>query len=84
MAEIVERIRKDIRLFNESARTLDGLELDKIEKDIVELAKMYASDSEAWLKKGDHYTSFSSIAYAHGLLDAVLKMKGVYRYGLHK
>lgn len=36
---------------------------------------MYAQDSEAFLKKGDIYTSFASIAYAHGLLDSILKMK---------
>ena len=38
---------------------------------------MYASDSVAWLKKKDYYTSFSSISYAHGLLDAIRKNRGI-------
>ena len=32
---------------------------------------MYAKDSQSFLDKGDLYTSFASINYAHGLLDAV-------------
>ncbi|MCL5419701.1 MAG: DUF357 domain-containing protein [Candidatus Marsarchaeota archaeon] len=43
--------------------------------EIVSLAEMYASDSEAWLRKKDYYTSFCSIAYAHGLLDSILKLR---------
>ena len=58
-----------------------GLDLTGEERKVVELAEMYAKDSDAWLKKNDLYTSFSSIAYAHGLIDAVLKIKGAYDEG---
>ena len=75
--EIEKRIRKDILLFSESLKKIDDAELGGGEKKVVELSKMYAQDSESWLEKGDLYTSFSSISYAHGLLDAVLKMKRI-------
>ncbi|MCL5786724.1 MAG: DUF357 domain-containing protein [Candidatus Marsarchaeota archaeon] len=76
--EIEERIRKDISLFSESMNKASKLALTEEERKVVELAGMYAQDSEAWLKKKDLYTSFSSIAYAHGLMDAILKIKGAY------
>ena len=75
MEEIERRIAKDIRIFDDNIKQTAELNLSSGEKKVVELAKMYASDSASWLKKKDYYTSFSSIAYAHGLLDAVFKIK---------
>ncbi len=65
------RIEKDIAMFNGN--------LAKVPKDgkyakVVELSKMYASDADSYLKKGDLYTAFSCISYAHGLLDAVIQL----------
>ena len=77
MVEIQERIEIDIGKFDASLKKISGIALEGKEKEIVELAKMYASDSGAWLKKGDLYTSFSSIAYAHGLMDSILKIHGL-------
>ncbi len=74
--ELVERVRKAIALFNENILLVDGLELSAEERGVVELAKMYAGDSEAWFRKEDYITAFSGIEYAHGLLDAILKSKG--------
>ncbi|MGB9732957.1 MAG: DUF357 domain-containing protein [Candidatus Micrarchaeia archaeon] len=76
--DIEERIIQDIRKFDDSVRKFN-LEKAKRIKDedfikILELAKMYASDSNVWLKKHDYYTAFASISYAHGLLDALLKL----------
>ena len=73
--EIEKRIRKDIALFSDSIGKASAVQLSGDELRIVDLARMYAKDSEAWLAKGDMYTSFSSIAYAHGLLDSILKLK---------
>ena len=75
--EITERIKVDIAKFDVSLNKIKGAQLDPAQSRVVELSKMYASDSMAWLKKGDLYTSFSSIAYAHGLMDAILKQKGL-------
>lgn len=76
-----ERIRKDILLFSVSMKKVSKVSLGDEERKVVELAGMYAKDSEAWLEKGDLYTSFSSIAYAHGLMDAVLKIREIYDDG---
>ncbi len=76
-AKITARITKDISIFRDNIAKLDPSTLTAQEADIVELAKMYANDAESWLKKEDYYTSFSSISYAHGLLDAILKSKEI-------
>lgn len=72
--EIRERILKDIRTFDENIAKLDRKRLDGRQLKVVELSEMYARDARSWLEKGDYYTSFSSVAYAHGLLDAILKI----------
>lgn len=70
-SDIEKRIAKDIDSFYSN--------LAKVEKasrhgaKVVELAKMYASDSKSYLAKRDFYTAFSCISYAHGLLDAVIQ-----------
>ncbi len=79
--EVEARIRKDILLFSESMKKVSKVSLSDEERKVVELAEMYAKDSESWLGKNDVYTAFASIAYAHGLLDAVLKIKGIYDEG---
>ncbi len=77
MSDIETRITKDIRLFGESIKRVDKASLSDTEARIVKLSEMYAKDADAWLLKKDYYTSFSSIAYAHGLLDAILRLKRV-------
>ena len=73
--EIDERVRKTMILFNDNLRSIKEDELSKKELEVVEMAKMYASDAEAWVKKGDYVTAFSGIEYAHGLLDAIRKIR---------
>jgi hypothetical protein len=77
-AGIRERIEKDIRMFSESMREYNAVQGDASakEKEIAKLAEMYASDAKSYLDKGDTYTAFSCISYAHGLLDA---LKGLRR-----
>lgn len=75
MDDIEKRIIKDIDIFKKNIAKIDESKLSEEEKNVVNLAKMYASDSKDWLSKKDYYTSFSSIAYAHGLLDSILKIK---------
>jgi len=82
--ELVDRVKKTISLFNDNARMLNGVKLSNEENTIVELAKMYASDSESWMEKGDYVTAFSGIEYAHGLLDAVLRIKRIDTYESNK
>ena len=76
-AGIRRRIQKDIDMFEGSIAEASEIEAgaDKKVRKVIDLARMYASDSNSYLSKGDLYTSFSCISYAHGLLDAV---KGIY------
>jgi hypothetical protein len=76
MDDILIRIDKDLMKFKESESKLEGIVLTPKEAMIVNLAKMYASDSKSWMDKRDYYTSFSCISYAHGLMDAVLIIHG--------
>ncbi len=75
MQEISARIRKDIDMFQESVAKMKSVELAGKEKAVYDLAVDYRNDSESWLEKGDFYTAFASISYAHGLLDALIKIK---------
>ncbi|MDE1845743.1 MAG: DUF357 domain-containing protein [Candidatus Micrarchaeota archaeon] len=77
MVGVKERIEIDIEKFNSSVKKISGAQLTEKEREIVELSKMYASDCKSWLEKGDLYTSFCAIAYAHGLMDSILKIKGL-------
>jgi len=74
--EIEERVSKTLALFQENVRLARSINLADGEMKIIELAEMYASDTASFMRKGDYVTAFSSIEYAHGLLDAVLKLKG--------
>ncbi|MCL4388229.1 MAG: DUF357 domain-containing protein [Candidatus Marsarchaeota archaeon] len=69
--EIHVRITKDIEMFYPNASKIPAEGLSKAELHVFELSKMYASDAKSYLDKGDLYTSFSCISYAHGLLDAL-------------
>jgi hypothetical protein len=72
--EVKERITKDLKIFDENIKKVEKSRLDKKQAKVVELSEMYARDAKAWLEKGDYYTAFSSISYAHGLLDSVIMM----------
>jgi uncharacterized protein len=67
-----KRIEKDIALFYKNIEPLTAKPQDSKEiNHIIELSQMYAKDSKSFLDKGELYTAFASINYAHGLLDAV-------------
>jgi uncharacterized protein len=66
---IRKRIEKDLALFD--INIVNVRSDDKAISRVIELSQMYAHDSKSYLDKGDFYTSFSCISYAHGLLDAV-------------
>lgn len=69
---VKKRIEKDIDLFYKNIETLKSAPSDnKNILHVIELSEMYAKDSKSFLAKGDLYTAFASINYAHGLLDAV-------------
>ncbi|MCL4365079.1 MAG: DUF357 domain-containing protein [Candidatus Marsarchaeota archaeon] len=73
--ELEDRVKRTVAIFNENVSAVAGLNLTEAEVRVVELAKMYASDTSAFIKNGDYVTAFSAIEYAHGLLDAIIKIK---------
>ena len=75
-AKTKERIEKDIRMFYDNIAKIASLKNDAAMLKVVDLSKMYASDAKSYLDKGDLYTAFSCISYAHGLLDAILQLNG--------
>jgi uncharacterized protein len=75
-SKIRQRIEKDIRMFYDNLGKIASIKDEPMLK-TVELSKMYASDAKSYLEKGDFYTAFSCVSYAHGLLDAVLKLNNM-------
>ena len=69
----IERIKKDIVLFEENISQLKNIKLDYQQIKILELSKQYFEDSKYYLEKKDYFTAFGCINYAHGLLDAIKK-----------
>jgi hypothetical protein len=76
-AEPKERVLKDISMFGDSLKLLSGTKLDGKMSSVVEMAKLYASDAQSYLDKGDILTAFSCISYAHGLMDSILSLVGL-------
>jgi hypothetical protein len=72
-----ERIKKDIVLFEQSMAELDLLSLTESEMEVVDQAKRYYGDTKYYLKKGDYFTAFGCINYAHGLVDGIRMIKGL-------
>ena len=70
-----ERIKKDIALFEESVTELDSLSRASNEEEVIELAKEYYEDTKYYLEKGDYFTAFGCINYAHGLLDGIKRKR---------
>lgn len=64
-----ERILEDLKEFDVNVREVEG----KADERILDLAKRYASDARYFLEKGDEFTAWGCINYAHGLIDAYRK-----------
>jgi hypothetical protein len=73
----LERIKKDMDLFEKNLKEVELLKLASDQLKIVEMAKNYAADTIYYLEKKDYLTSFGCITYAHGLLDAVRLNEGL-------
>lgn len=71
--ELKARVEKDITKFYDNIAKISAIK-DNKEMEVVELSKMYASDAKSYLGRGDYETAFSCISYAHGLLDAIMKL----------
>ncbi|MCD6411953.1 MAG: DUF357 domain-containing protein [Thermoplasmata archaeon] len=70
-----ERIKKDIELFE---KIISSMREKERFSQIIELSMQYCEDSKYYLRKGDYFTAFGCINYAHGLVDAIRIIEGTY------
>jgi len=75
-----ERITKDIALFESSLLELDLVSLTKDEAEVVAQAKRYYEDTKYYYEKGDYFTAFGCINYAHGLVDGLKMQRGLLKW----
>ncbi|HVQ01198.1 MAG TPA: DUF357 domain-containing protein [Candidatus Thermoplasmatota archaeon] len=71
------RVHKDIVMFEKNIACLHEKAISETEEKIVSLARQYYEDTKYYQGKQDYFTAFGCVNYAHGLLDAVLKTKGL-------
>lgn len=69
------RVAKDIVMFEENIKQINRNTLTGSQKKILELATQYYEDTKYYTQKKDYFTAFGCINYAHGLLDAILKIQ---------
>jgi len=67
------RIQKDIIMFEENIKQLQGKDETLTNDPRVVLGSQYYQDAKYYLEKKDFFTAFGCINYGHGLLDAVIK-----------
>lgn len=78
MSSLRERALKYINGMYERLSKINIEKYDKLEySKIFELAKQYTDDAKYYLDKGDIDTAIVDIAYAEGLLDAILIVLGI-------
>ncbi|HDH45581.1 MAG TPA: DUF357 domain-containing protein [Thermococcus sp.] len=70
-----ERIKKDIELFE---KIISSVKEKERFSQIIKLSMQYCEDSKYYLRKGDYFTAFGCINYAHGLIDAIRIIEGTY------
>lgn len=62
-------------MFEENKKRINEKTLAHNEKKTFELATQYYEDTKYYTNKKDYFTAFGCINYAHGLLDALLKIQ---------
>ena len=73
--DALQRIDKDLKLFEKNIKELGSIKMGVAEEKIVDMARSYAQDTTYYMEKEDYLTAFGCITYAHGLLDAVRLIK---------
>ncbi|AFN04268.1 hypothetical protein PFC_06660 [Pyrococcus furiosus COM1] len=79
----VEKLEKYFKITREALEKLE-IAVDErshlyvVAKDFLTMAKSYFQDAEYYYKKGDYVTAFAALNYAHGFIDAGVRL-GVFR-----
>ena len=78
-----KRVESDMKQFEESIRELEERkdEWDNWMKENTERAMNYYNDAKYFMEKGEVFTAWGTINYAHGILDALRRKLGLGCYG---
>jgi len=78
-----EKLQRYFRITGEALKTLEIAVHEKsllhvVARDFLTMAKSYFEDAQYYYEKGDYVTAFAALNYAHGFIDAGVRL-GVFR-----
>ncbi|AIU70225.1 hypothetical protein TEU_07700 [Thermococcus eurythermalis] len=78
-----EKLQKYFRITEEALRRLEVAVHEKsllyaVAKDFLTMARSYFEDAKYYYEKGDYVTAFAALNYAHGFIDAGVRL-GVFK-----
>nr|WP_088859140.1 DUF357 domain-containing protein [Thermococcus chitonophagus] len=78
-----EKLEKYFRITKEALEKLEIVVDERshlyiVAKDFLTMAKSYFQDAEYYFKRGDYVTAFAALNYAHGFIDAGVRL-GVFK-----
>ena len=78
-----ERLKRYFKITEEALRSLEIAVHEKslliaVANDFLMMARSYFEDAKYYYEKGDYVTAFAALNYAHGFIDAGVRL-GVFR-----
>ncbi|NJF24675.1 DUF357 domain-containing protein [Thermococcus sp. Bubb.Bath] len=78
-----EKLQKYFRITEEALKTLEVAVHERsllmaVANDFLTMAKSYFEDAKYYYEKGDYVTAFAALNYAHGFIDAGVRL-GVFK-----
>ncbi|WP_297488192.1 DUF357 domain-containing protein [Thermococcus sp.] len=78
-----EKLKKYFAVTGKALETLEVAVHEKsllmeVARDFLEMARSYFEDAKYYYEKGDYVTAFAALNYAHGFIDAGVRL-GVFR-----
>jgi len=78
-----EKLQKYFKITEEALRKLEIAVHEKsllhaVAKDFLTMARSYFEDAKYYYEKGDYVTAFAALNYAHGFIDAGVRL-GVFK-----
>jgi len=78
-----EKLQKYFRITEEALKRLEVAVHEKsllhaVARDFLTMAKSYFEDARYYYEKGDYVTAFAALNYAHGFIDAGVRL-GVFK-----
>lgn len=78
-----EKLQKYFRITEEALKALEVAVHERsllmaVARDFLEMASSYFEDAKYYYEKGDYVTAFAALNYAHGFIDAGVRL-GVFK-----